>query len=343
MDGTLLSIYIGGGTPSLMSATQVDSLIDEIGSCFSFSDDIEITIEANPGSVEADKFRSFRRAGINRLSIGAQSFQPKELQMLGRQHSVDDTVQSVNKGRDAGFDSISLDLIYGIPQRNQNSGQSIESFADSVRKTVELDIDHLSAYTLTIEQNTPFESYVESGSLSAPDPDFAAEQYEALVSVMSEAGYEHYELTNFAKPGMHSRHNYAYWKRTPYLGLGLGAHSFNGERRFWNGRNLNEYLAKNSSTADLAVGSETISARQAIEEEIYLSLRIRNGLQVTDKIASELPHIQDSLITLTDAGFIFEQNERWHIPEAKWLLLDEVVLRLLEVNDNRHDQLPTER
>lgn len=333
--GELLSIYIGGGTPSLMSESQVDRLIGEVRQCFKLTDDIEITLEANPGSVEANKFTEFRHSGINRLSIGAQSFQPDELKMLGRRHSVGDIRQSVNKGREAGFDNISLDLIYALPQREGYTRQSAASFAESVRQAVALDIDHLSAYTLTIEQNTPFETFVRSGTLSSPDPDQAAEHYETLVEIMSEAGYEHYELTNFAKPGRHSRHNCAYWNRTPYLGIGLGSHSFDGERRSWNSRDLAKYIATPASTADPADGFETISHRQAIEEEIYLSLRLSGGLKVTELIEREATQIQDNIANLTKAGFLLEQNGGWRIPESRWLLLDEIVLRLLEVSNNR--------
>ncbi len=323
-NGQLHSLYIGGGTPSLMPPDYIDLLFDAIGSCFDLPPDIEITIEANPGTVHNDHLQAFRQKGINRLSMGAQSFQSGELLTLGRRHSVDEIANAVQNGRDAGFENISLDLIYGVPR------QTVESFADSILQAINLGIEHLSAYTLTIESGTPFENQVNSGKMQPPDPDLLADQYDVLCDIMSRAGFQHYELTNFAKPDKYSRHNFAYWERTPYLGVGTAAHSFDGQRRFWNPRDVDIYCDNVGSGKNISSGEELITLKQALEEQIYLSLRIRDGLDKNILINMFPPNsnIAERIDELSDANFLYELDNRLHIPENRWLLLDEVVLRL---------------
>lgn len=318
--GSVGSIYIGGGTPSLMPAEYVCRLFDEIGKFFIIEPGIEITLEANPSSRDSSRFTAYRSCGINRLSIGAQSFHDDELDLLGRTHTPSEIRETVQIARDAGFENISLDLMYGIP------GSRVESFAVSINRAIELKIDHLSTYSLSIEPNTPFQRSVNRGSMHKPNPDQAADQFATLCEIMSGAGFEHYELTNFAKPDKWSRHNFTYWRRQPYLGLGTEAHSFDGSIRFWNTRNTGEYISLIKSGESAVAGKENLTTVDALEEEVYLSLRTRDGLETTflEKI-TEVSTIDE----LTDSGFLVKRFGRYHIPEDRWLLLDSVAVKLL--------------
>jgi len=280
----------------------------------------EITLEANPETRDAKSFTAFREAGVNRLSMGAQSFDPQELKLLGRAHSTEGVHEAVKMAREAGFENISLDLIYGVP------GQTVESFKRSVEISLGLGIEHLSAYTLSIEEGTPFARSVREKRLPPPDPDLMADQYAVLTELMRNAGFELYELTNYAKPGLWSRHNYAYWQRTPYLGVGNGAHSFDGERRFWNRRDTRAHIAAVESGGDPTEGEERLKPEEVLQEQVYLALRTRDGL--SEELA--LLCNQDSISDLVKAGFLERRDLKFHVAEERWLMLDEVVLRLLE-------------
>ena len=340
--GRVSSIYFGGGTPSLMPPEFCSSILQFVNSSIPEpthrltdpptnqnsairNPQSEITLEANPGTRDAANFSAFRQAGVNRLSIGAQSFHPSELRFLKRAHSVDDIGETVRMAREAGFNNVSLDLIYGVP------GQTVDSFRNSVLRALDLGIDHLSTYTLSIEEGTPFASDVKEGKMPAPNPDFAADQYAILIDMMRDAGFEHYELTNYAKPDKWSRHNFAYWQRTPYLGLGLGAHSFDGRRRFWNSRDSNVYCETLTRGEYPIEGWEDLDEKQEEEEGIYLSLRTRAG--IAEETASNLFNTVN-MASLLEGGFIRRENGRFHIAESHWLLLDEIVLRLLRMPEN---------
>ena len=342
LGGTVETIYFGGGTPSLMPPKFVAEVIELIGSLwnakengdkeksgpsrmpFSLSPFLpfslpEITLEANPETRDEQAFTGFREAGVNRLSMGAQSFDPDELKLLGRAHSVEGVSEAVAMARDAGFDNLSLDLIYGLP------GQSVDSFRRSVEHAVKLGIDHLSAYTLSIEEGTPFARSVKEHRLPYPDPDLMADQYAVLIDQMRNAGFEHYELTNYCKPGYHSRHNSAYWQRTPYLGVGCGAHSFDRLTRFWNRRDTRRHIAAVLAGRDPRDGEETLSEGDARQEELYLPLRQAKGLDPAEALRLCKG---ESVEKLLDAGFLLWADGRLRVSEEKWLMLDEIVLRL---------------
>ncbi len=318
--GRITSIYFGGGTPSLMPPDFVRWFLGELRARWEVVDGLEITLEANPGTGDAERFREFRRAGINRLSIGAQSFNDRELRTLGRIHSAAEAQNAVHLARDAGFDNISLDLIYGI------RGQSTASFADSVRRAVALGIEHLSTYALSIENGTPLAAAVGRGDEDPPDPDLAADQYAALCSVMREAGFDHYELTNFSLPGRCSRHNFAYWRRQPYLGIGSAAHSFDTQRRFCNQRRAEDYIAALEQGLDPVENCEILTPWDEFTERVYLALRTRDGLPGGFlKVAADPGAVGELLAR----GFLIRSHGTVRIPEERWLLLDEIVLRIL--------------
>jgi oxygen-independent coproporphyrinogen-3 oxidase len=300
-----------------------ENLFNKIRKYFNLMPEIEITIETNPGSGVNAKYSEFFKLGINRLSIGAQSFNDTELQALGRIHSANDIGDAVKAARKAGFSNISLDLLYGFP------GQTAESFQISLQKALDLNPRHLSTYALSIENETHFARMVKNGSLSAPDPDQAADQYAMLIEVMKNAGYIHYELTNFAKPGFESTHNKTYWQRIPYLGIGTAAHSFDGQNRFWNMGSTDTYISKLNSDKSPIDNSELVTPSEQLEEQLYLGLRTTKGID----IQTSLKYYNQSVLNeLVSTGFLIIQDSRYLVPEEHWLLLDEVVLRILSTS-----------
>jgi len=320
--GEIATVYFGGGTPSLMNTDFISKLLYSLRTDPGIAPDAEITLEANPRSVDVPALKRLRAAGINRLSIGGQSFVPEELALLGRRHDPATIGGAVADAREAGFDNISLDLIYGLP------GSTLDSFGHSLRSAFDLGIDHLSSYALSIEPGTPFARMTRSGKLPPLDPDLAADQYQLMTEIARDHGFIHYELTNFSRPGNWSRHNYSYWRRIPYLGVGPSAHSFDGSKRFWNCRGTDDYIARIRSGVSAIDGEELLTDEEIVREQVYLALRTMDGLPLDH---AERHCSPDSLNELSASGFLELRNNRWHIPEAHWLLLDEIVLRLSTV------------
>lgn len=232
------TIFFGGGTPSLLSEAQVRRVINKIGSRFHLEDRVEITLEANPGSISAAGLKSLQKAGINRISLGVQSANGEELRMLERTHDYGDVLEAVAGVRRAGIGNFSLDLLYGLPQ------QSMEVWQTTVRRVLKLDPAHISAYALTLEHGTPFGQWVKRGLLPVPDPDLAADMYEWLEDALDAEGYHHYEISNWARDGRECLHNLQYWRGDPYLGFGAGAHGYAGGCRYSNVLAISEYVAR---------------------------------------------------------------------------------------------------
>ncbi len=322
-NGRLRSIYFGGGTPALMPPEYLNDIMEGVGNRLEYPPGIEVTLETNPAVCNMDNLRSFRELGVNRLSIGAQSFHDPELAFLGRIHSAADIKSAVEQARRAGFDNVSLDLIYGVP------GQTVESFRISVQRALELKMDHLSTYALSIEKGTAFARLIEAGRLPKTDPDFTAEQYAELCRVMQDAGFDHYELTNFARPGRQSQHNWTYWRRIPYLGLGTAAHSFDGWRRCWNTRDTAVYIDLIYLGKTALKDEEVLLPEEEIEEIIYLGLRTMDGVDEAVVGEASTPETVNELLS---HGFLIRSGGRLHVPENKWLLLDEIAVRLLSKN-----------
>lgn len=320
-DKIISSIYIGGGTPSLMPVSFLNILLQHVKRFWRVMHKGEITIEINPSSINLDKIRSFHDSGINRISIGAQSFIQEELKLLGRTHSVEEIVHTVNYCKKTGFENISLDLIYGAPN------QTINTIEYNLTRALEMDIKHISMYSLTIEEDTLFSHWVKEGIIQESELDQVADQYDLICFGLRNAGFEHYELTNFAIPDYWSRHNFSYWDRSSYLGLGTGAHSFNGLRRWWNSRNTFDYINHPVREKELDKNFELMSTEQVIQEIVYLSLRTRKGLG--RNYAKEVCSVQE-LDYLIHAGILYYKNNQLHVSESKWLLLDEIVLKLIK-------------
>lgn len=269
---SLRTIYIGGGTPSVLSEKDISKILDTVKNIYSVNSDAEITLEANPKTITPDKAKSFLSSGINRISMGVQSFSDEELLVLGRAHNAEDAVRTFKDIRDAGFQNISIDLIYGIP------GQSPEQWGFTLQQAIELGPEHISAYELTPEQGTPLFDMLKQGKLVMPDEDALADMFYKGIETLNGHGYTHYEISNFAKPGFECRHNLKYWDRGEYIGIGAGAHSFSGSTRTANLRDVQKYIEEiNSGTLPVSETTE-ITEEEALNEQIFLGLRKTGGI-----------------------------------------------------------------
>jgi oxygen-independent coproporphyrinogen-3 oxidase len=272
------TIYFGGGTPSLLSATELNAIFNSIHNNFKLDADAEVTLEANPDDLNPGLLKTLLSAGINRLSIGIQSFDDEILRYLNRAHSATEAETCVHQSRLYGFDNISIDLIYAIP------GQSMDQWNRNIERATALNPEHISAYSLTIEKKTAFGNWFEKGKLIPVEDDLAAAQLETLIDELSKKGYEHYEISNFSKPGLHSRHNSSYWSGQKYLGVGPGAHSYNSVSRQFNVANNSLYIS--SLTDDkIPFEIETLSREDHINEYLLTSLRTNRGADLSLMVA----------------------------------------------------------
>ena len=272
------TLYFGGGTPSLMSPQLVGTLIDTARSRFGLQRDAEVTLEANPGTLTPEKLAGYRAAGVNRLSLGIQSFEDRLLARLGRVHTAREAVAAFEAARKAGFDNISIDLMHSLPE------QSLSQWREALSRGIELCAEHVSAYALSVESGTPFARLHAAGELPLPVEEDAALMFEATSELLGQAGYLHYEISNFAKPGRASRHNSAYWSRESYLGFGAGAHSFlnlDGLGRRWkNAAELTSYGEAIKKGAIPEEEAEILTLEEAISEHFFLGLRMLDGLDL---------------------------------------------------------------
>lgn len=263
------SLFVGGGTPTLVDAARVEALIRACRSIAPFEDDAEITVEGNPGTLTPEKLAVYRRAGVNRLSLGAQSFDDGLLKSLGRIHTAAQVGEAVAMARGAGFENINLDLMYALP------GQGMDQWIETLDAAVALDVEHISAYSLIVEPGTPMAARVASGEAVVPDDDAVNDMQREAIRRLSGAGYGRYEISNYAKPGRECRHNLVYWNRGDYLGLGCAAHSFMGGCRFHNPQSLDAYLS-GERMQDLT----WLTRRDGMEETLMLSTRTVRGLDL---------------------------------------------------------------
>ncbi|MBW2558907.1 MAG: radical SAM family heme chaperone HemW [Deltaproteobacteria bacterium] len=271
------TLYLGGGTPSLLDSAQLAEIIDGIRKCFPLSSDTEITIEVNPGDLNRKAAESLFETGINRISIGVQSFDEHILSFLGRRHSSIDAISAIEDVQNAGFGNIGLDLIYGVP------GQDLESWMNTLRKALSFRPEHLSCYQLTLEPSTPLGRKYKAGEIDPPDEDLLYEFFIKTSELLEASGYTHYEVSNFARdPEFMSRHNRKYWDHTPYLGLGPAAHSFSGNRRWWNHRCVDRYIEEVNKKMPPIEKSEILTLKQLRLEALYLGLRTKMGINLQD-------------------------------------------------------------
>ncbi|MCH5184473.1 MAG: radical SAM family heme chaperone HemW [Oscillospiraceae bacterium] len=309
----VVSVYFGGGTPSVFGAERLCRLLAVIREKFSLSPDAEVTVEVNPATADEAFFRALHDAGCNRLSVGMQSSDDEELRRLGRIHTFRDVQTCLADARKAGFDDISLDLLFALP------GQTAETFRRSLLDAFALAPTHLSVYSLQLEEGTAF--YRHRQTLSFPSEDEEEAQYDLLCGLAAEHGYEHYEISSFAREGHYARHNLRYWQRGEYLGFGPAAHSHWNGRRFSNTADLKAYLANPLGANDYAA-AERISEAEALEEEILLGLRTSFGIP-----AYLAP--RERVERLCGLGLLVQNGDRISLTERGWRVSNAVIGQLL--------------
>lgn len=270
-DEQFQTIYFGGGTPSILTSDQLKKLIDQVRSNYRVSEELEITLECNPDDCSLDHLRKWKDLGVNRLSIGIQSFNDHQLKWMNRSHRSADSLAAVRNAKEVGFDELSLDLMYGLPD------MSLEEWKDQLDKIIALNPEHLSAYCLTVENKTALSKWVKEGKLVVSSNEEQSEQFELLVSTLKEAGYEQYEISNFARNGHYSKHNTSYWKGTKYVGIGPSAHGYDQEKRYWNQANNRTYLAE-LKKGILPQTIEVLSAFDRFNELVMIGLRTKWGI-----------------------------------------------------------------
>lgn len=321
------TIFFGGGTPSLLSTGQITRIVHACFAHFTVDEGAEITLEANPGTLDPDHLTGLRAAGINRLSLGAQSFDDHLLKLLGRIHTSEEIEQAVIAARAADFSSINLDLMFGLPE------QSMRHWQDTLDKALRLRPEHFSLYSLIIEEGTPFFTWAAEGRIVPGDQDLCADMYEYADERLQAEGYANYEISNWALPGHESRHNLTYWHNQPYLGLGAGAHSFFGSKRFSNERDPQRYVTLLAQRQLPIVESEAIEQAQEMSETAFLALRTARGLHLPGfeaRFGVPFAHFAgDRLLFVEEAGLL-EQEDGWlRLSKRGRLLGNEVFLRLL--------------
>jgi oxygen-independent coproporphyrinogen III oxidase len=268
------TLYLGGGTPSVLPPEALEALIAGIRAAFAITEDAEITLEANPADITPDLLTGLRRAGVNRLNRGLQSLNDAALAFLDRRHDRARAVAAVEAARNAGMADLGIDLIYGVP------GQDIEPWLQTLREAIALNPDHLSCYQLTLEEGTPLALRHGRGEIAFPGEALQADLFRVTSEFLEDSGYIHYEVSNFARPGRESRHNQKYWNHVPYLGLGPAAHSFSGRQRCWNRRSVNAYIADLDAGRDPVEASEILTEEQLRLEALFLGLRTRRGIDL---------------------------------------------------------------
>jgi len=322
------TLYLGGGTPTLLSVPQINSLLSKISNLFEVDKNAEISMEANPGTVDEAYLAKIRRAGINRLSLGVQSFRDGELEMLGRIHSAAEAKEALRFARSAGFENLNLDLIYGLP------GQTIDDWRSSLEEALSLKPEHLSLYALTLEPETPLQTLLSNGTLPQIDADLAADQYELAEELLEKNGYSHYEISNWALPGRECRHNLVYWHNLPYLGIGAAAHSCVGGHRLANTNSLDKYLADyRGHTPWKPEMDEVIDPALEIAETIILGLRLGEGIKketVNSRFGIDImERFRPQIAEMAGAGLMEQDNGYLTLTPRGRLLSNEVFWRFL--------------
>ena len=272
------TIYFGGGTPSLLSAESISAVIKRIYSCFNIQDDVEITLELNPDDMNSSYLSELAKTGVNRLSIGIQSFLNDDLELMNRRHNSNEALMAVDLARKSGFENISIDLIYGLPK------QDLKAWKKNLEIAVELNVEHISAYHLTYENGTNFYKWLKEGELKEAKDQHSLEMFGMAIDILERNGFEHYEISNFARDKKYSRHNTKYWFGEEYLGLGPSAHSYNGEVRQWNIANLGAWLGEDAPTSrDLRFATTRLKNKEGRKEE-YIDLQTRRNEMIMTRL-----------------------------------------------------------
>ncbi|MEM1328004.1 MAG: radical SAM family heme chaperone HemW [Bacteroidota bacterium] len=321
---SLKSIYFGGGTPSLLSTREIQELLDQISRFHQIEDNAEITLEANPDDLSQRKLQELAQTPINRLSIGIQSFAEVDLEFMNRAHNAEEAEQCLTNAKNIGFDNLTIDLIYG----GQTTTDDV--WAANVEKALQFDIPHLSCYALTVEPQTALDHFVTSGKASPVDEEKASAQFIYLMDKLEKAGYDHYEISNFAKPDQYARHNTNYWLGTPYLGMGPSAHSYSGNSRQWNIAHNAKYL-KALAQNDLPFESEVLTLSQQYNEYVLTRLRTIWGCEATDIQhfgAKYWTYFQEQIKPFIEQQQVIKKANQYVLTRSGKLLADYISMEL---------------
>jgi oxygen-independent coproporphyrinogen-3 oxidase len=321
--GTLRSVYIGGGTPTLLSDKCFVQLFRCLKDNYNFSSDIEITVEANPGTIHGSKIDEIISLGVNRLSLGVQSFNNNELKILGRIHDSEDASRSIETIKIAGMKDFSIDLMYGIP------GQTMDSWQDSISKAVKLSPAHISSYELTPEEHTPFFKLLETHKISIPDEELVLEMYNHAIDYLAGFAYEHYEISNFALPEFKCIHNLNYWNRGEYIGAGAGAHSFIDKMRSGNIKDINAYIEQLNNGVIPETESIKLTSEETLKEFIFLGLRKTQGINISKSQENGL-NIIDASETLINEGLVEIAKDCLRLTRKGIVISNTVIVTLFE-------------
>ena len=322
----LRTLYIGGGTPTALSASQLEVLLDGLTKNLDLSMLEELTIEANPGDLDADKIAILKNSAVNRVSLGVQTFDDKMLKKIGRSHLEKDIYENIDRLKLAGFDNISIDLIYALP------GQTMDQVKDNVAKAIALDIPHMSLYSLILENHTVFMNRMRRGKLPLPKEELEAEMFEYIIAELERAGFEHYEISNFSKPGFESRHNLMYWNNAEYYGIGAGASGYVNGVRYKNHGPIRHYL-KAVEEGNARINEEHLSQREQMEEEMFLGLRKKTGVSMKrfeEKFGTSFDNLYGQVVRdLCHQGLLQVEGQQIRMTKKGLFLGDTVAERFI--------------
>ena len=320
-DAPVKTLYFGGGTPSRLTIDQLGSIISAIDSVFGLSHLEELTVECNPDDITQDYVCALRALGVNRISMGVQTFNDNQLTFLRRRHTAAQALEAVRICRDSGIGNISIDLMYGLP------GQTLEMFRTDLETALSADVEHISSYCLSYEEGTPLHSLRDEGRLIPATDELCSQMFSFMCSTLRNAGYDHYEISNFCKPGYHSRHNSSYWTGITYLGLGAAAHSYNGTSRQWAPSNLDAYMSAVEQNAP-AFDSEHLSATDLLNEKIMLSLRTSRGLDLSTLTPADRLSVLNSAQPFIARAQLIHQNNTLRLSESALFISDSIICNL---------------
>ena len=324
--GKLRTLYIGGGTPTALSAQQLAYLLSELHKVMDLSEVEEFTIEANPGDLDPDKIAVLKDSQVNRVSLGVQTFDNKMLKKIGRSHQEQDIYDNIRHLKQAGFDNISIDLIYALP------GQTMDQVKENVAKAIDLDIPHMSLYSLILENHTVFMNRMRRGKLPLPKEELEAEMFEYIIEELEKAGFEHYEISNFSKPGFESRHNLVYWDNAEYYGLGAGASGYVDGIRYKNHGPIRHYLEA-VEAGKARITEEHLTLEEKMEEELFLGLRKKTGVskaRFEEKFGVSFDQRYGQVVaSLTEQGLLVPDDKQVRMTKRGLFLGDTVAEKFI--------------
>lgn len=320
------TVYFGGGTPSVLDSIELKAILNTVAENYNLRENVEITLEANPDDIDSELLMVWKSQGVNRLSIGIQSFRDQDLTWMNRSHTAEQSKSAVISAQNAGFDNITIDLIYGLPNMR------VDEWEEQIDQALALNVPHISAYCLTVEPNTVLAHLTKTGKIATPGDQIQSEEFLLLRNKLKEAGFLQYEVSNFARPGFESRHNSAYWKNDPYLGVGPSAHSYNGLNRRWNVSNNQQYMQAIESGEDY-FEVEQLTVEDRFNEMLLTGLRTVYGVEINElkKIKAFSSRFLRHIDEFKQKGWLEQKNGTYYLTTEGLLFADHIASELFEV------------